>query len=385
MAFPKIKNDVLNQPEIHAHKKISKKIKTEKEKNKAPFLIIIGRKDKILFTKYLAVMLDAGIPLQESLKSLYDQFKSSSLRYIINQAVNDLSNGLPLGESLAKFPKIFNSFFLNIISIGETSGSLPSSLKYLTAEQEKTEDLTGKIRNALVYPAVVFAGAVGIGIYLAFFLLPKLLPLFKSLKIQLPLTTRILLALTDWLASFWFITIAGLAVIALIAAVLIRVKSVKFLLQRIVISIPIFGTLSRDTQISQFSRILGTLLASGVKIVPALRITSDSVSNLVYQKELLIISSLVERGETIGAELKKHPGLFSLSAASIVSVGERTGKLSESLLSLADFTEKEVDNITKNLTTLIEPLILILVGVIVGFVALSIVTPIYQLTQGLSG
>lgn len=353
-------------------------------RGKIPRFLSIGLKEKILFAKHLAVMLDAGIPLREALEALREQVQSGPLRYVITFAVKDLSEGQLLGTCLARFPKLFDPFFANVITVGESSGTLPASLRYLAVQLDKTQELRGKIRTALIYPAIVFFGAIGVGIYLAFIILPQLLPLFASLDVKLPLTTRLLIALANFLTGAWVWVLIAFVVLIVGLIVLWQMKPVRFMVYRTILGIPILSNLIRGIQTTQFARILGTLLASGIKIVPALRITADSLTNLVYRREIRKIAERVDRGGTIGDDLRENTKLFNRTAASMVAVGEGTGKLVESLLSLADFTEREVDVMTRNLSTLIEPVVLVLVGVIVGFVALSIITPIYQLTQGLS-
>ncbi|MBI4133379.1 type II secretion system F family protein, partial [Candidatus Uhrbacteria bacterium] len=207
--------------------------------------------------------------------------------------------------------------------------------------------------------------------------------LFTSLDIDLPLTTRFLLGATAWLGDYGFWLLGAMIALGVGATVLWYVKPVRIVISNIFLVAPVVGRLIRDVETMQFARILGTLLSSGVKIVPALRITSESLTNIVYNRAVTRIADLLERGETIGDELVKRSRLFSKTTASMVAVGEQTGRLAESLLSLAEFTEHEVDATTKNLSVLIEPLVLVIVGVLVGFIALALITPLYQLTEGI--
>ncbi|MDF1497352.1 MAG: type II secretion system F family protein [Patescibacteria group bacterium] len=362
-------------------KTISKKPNTPNTPK--PFMLSLSAKDKIVFAKHLASMLDAGIPLHEALNILKEQIDQSTLKYIISVAIADLADGLPLHTCFAKFPKIFDSFFVNSISVGETSGTLSDTLRYMSIQLEKSQEVKSKVRSALLYPVIVFMGSIGIAIYLAFFMLPKILPLFTTLNVQLPPTTRALLAISAFMTSYWPFVVVGIVFVVVAFSLMMRINVVSYTFYKFILYIPVLNTLFREMETAQFSRILGTLLSSGVAIVPALKVTANSIDNPVYRKELEIITVAVDRGETIGEELQRHPLLFSRIAASMVGVGERTGKLSESLISMAEFTEKEVDGITQNFSTLIEPVTLMLVGLLVGFVALSIITPIYQITQGI--
>jgi len=358
---------------------MAKKVK----KIQKPFILTLATKEKIVFAKHLASMLDAGIPLHEALGILQEQIAQATLKYIIGTALADLADGMPLHTSFAKFPNIFDSFFINSISVGEASGTLPETLRYMAVQLEKAEEVKSKVKSALLYPVIVFLGSIAIGVYLAFFMLPKILPLFTTLKVQLPPTTRALLAISGWMSVYWPYVIVVTVVLAVGFSLLMRVNAFSYSFYRMVLVVPVVNRLFREMQTAQFSRILGTLLSSGVTIVPALKVTAKSIENPVYKRELEMITASVERGETIGEELRKHPQLFSRISASMIGVGERTGKLSESLISMAEFTEREVDGMTRNLSTLIEPITLMFVGLLVGFVALSIITPIYQITQGI--
>lgn len=366
--------------------KLSKKPdepKLKKTRSKKPLFMRITVRDKVNFTRYLAVMLDAGIPLHEALGVLEEQITDPSLQYVLRTAIADLADGLPLHTAIAKFPKQFDAFFVNALGVGESSGTLASTLRYLAMQLEKSEDIRGKVKSALLYPIIVFVGALGIGVYLAFFMLPKILPLFVTLKVKLPPTTRALLAISGWMTVNWPWFLGGIVALAVGGSLLSRIQSVRFAVYSLILRLPGAGPLTQNLQTAKFSRILGTLLSSGVTIVTALNVTADSTDNPVYKKALATIASAVERGETIGDELHRHTSLFSRTTASMVGVGERTGKLSDSLIALAEFTEREVDVATRNLSTLIEPITLILVGLLVGFIALSIITPIYKITEGI--
>lgn len=340
--------------------------------------------EKILFFKHLSVMPEAGIPLQEALEVLAEQTMSKNLKSILDLTLKDIGNGYELSWSFAKFPRAFDSFLTNVIGVGEESGTLPAQLKYLSVQLEKRKILDNNVRSAFFYPVIVFVGALAIGSYLAFFLLPKLIPLFLSLKVALPPTTRLLIWISRSGAKYWKVGSLIMLALAALGAVLVRNKTVKYYLHGMFISLPVFGSLVRDLQLVQFSRVLGTLLASGSHIVSALKITASSMTNVVYTNKLEIIMNAVERGQSLTSALKEHPKLFSRTVVSMVGVGEKTGRLPVSLLSYAEFAEHELDNMTKNLSTLIEPILLMVVGLIVGFVALSIITPIYQLTQSMS-
>lgn len=351
----------------------------------APHFLHLGTREKVLLLKHLTVMLDAGIPLRDALKAMREQKNSPSLLFVIQTAIKDMADGRQLSYTLNKFPHLFDPFFVNAIQVGESSGTLPKTLQYLATQTDKAQQLQSQVRGALIYPLIIFLGSIGISIYLSFFLLPQLLPLFKSLAVTLPVSTRFLLAATGLIRNQWLIILIVLASLAIGLLLIWRYShAFRYFIHALLLRIPVFGRLFREIQTNQFARILGTLLTSSVQIVPALKITAHSSNNLVYQRHLTELVTSVERGQTITSELNKQPKLFSRTAISMVAVGEQTGTLPRSLMALADFAEREIEEMTKNMTTLIEPIVLLAVGGLVGFIALSIIMPIYQLTQGIT-
>lgn len=369
-----------------AHLKTVTEVTRDKKAGKDPsgskFLGVSSR-EKIMFAKHLAIMLDSGIPLREALEVMISQVSSKNLQRMLAVMIRDLSDGFTLSSSLEKFPRVFKPFSVSIIRVGESSGTLPSALHYQAQQLEKAKELEGKIRGALLYPMIIFFGALGIAGYLAFGILPKLMPMFSSLNVSLPPTTRALLAMSAFFRSQWLIILIVLIVIVIGSILLYRLQPVKYQAHRMLLRIPIFGSLIRAVQVAFFTRILGILLSSGVQIVQAISVTAVSSSNLVYRKKLKEIAERVERGEAITDELEKTPSLFPRMTTGMIKVGDRTGHLAQSLMNAAEFSEKEVDEATKTLATLIEPLTLLIVGGLVGFIALSIITPIYKITEGI--
>ena len=206
-----------------------KKIKTKKilTENKKPLLLSLSVKDKVFLARHLSVMLKAGIPVHEGLESLAEQSENPSIKYILSIATKDISDGQVLAFSLKKFPKIFDDFFTNVIEVGESSGTLPESLAYLSTQLEKSMEIRAKVRSALIYPIIILFGSVGVGSYLAFFILPQLMPLFSSLGTKLPVTTRMLLWITNTLTTYWHFMAIGLVLFIIILAILWRIEKVK--------------------------------------------------------------------------------------------------------------------------------------------------------------
>jgi type IV pilus assembly protein PilC len=345
----------------------------------------ISTNEKIMFSKHLAIMLEAGIPLREALEVMREETTSKAIKRILDVGISDLSNGFALSTSLEKFPRVFRQFSINMVRVGESSGTLSKALLYEALELEKSHELVGKVKGALTYPIIIFVGAMGVGGYLSFYILPKLIPVFSSMSVKLPAMTRALLAGSTFIRVHWLLILGAMALLAGIGYVAWRIRPIRFALESAVLHIPLFGKLIRGVQVAHMTRILGTLLTSGVQIVEAIRVTSRSTENLVYKQTLDRIAVEVERGEEITSVLTKERRLFPPIVTGMVKIGDRTGKLSESLITAAEFSEKEVDVLTKALSTMIEPITLLLVGGLVGFIALSIITPIYGLSSGVGG
>jgi type II secretory pathway component PulF len=233
------------------------------------------------------------------------------------------------------------------------------------------------VRGALIYPAIVLAGTFGVAGFLTFVTLPSLLPIFVSLKVSLPPTTQFLFDFSHFAIKYGLYIGLGLVALVVVFRLLMAVQAFKFIIHRFLLAIPVFGKLEKFSQLTRFSQILGTLLASGVDVVRALQITASSMGSLVYRKELEeIAKNMSKQGETIGDYLARKPKLFPSITERMIRVGEKTGKLDASLL------YKEIDTIVGNMTSIIEPILLLVLGVIVGFVAISVITPIYKLTEG---
>lgn len=327
-------------------------------------------------------MTKAGMSLLDSLEMLKRQAKSRSMKTILGTVTKAASSGQFLAVALEPYKHIFGELFVNIVRIGETSGTLPENLNYLAQELTKKRQLAAKIKGALFYPLIILIGTVGIITLLVTFVLPKILPVFQSLNVRLPLPTRILIAVSNFAQEYTLVMFAGLAAIIVAFVVLFRVSRFKYVVEQAVLRIPIAGTMVQSVNIVNFTRTLGILLKSGARIVESVNTTATTLNNLVYREALIGAAEDIRKGEQLSNHLAKYPALFQDMLYQMISVGENTGNLSETLLYLAEYYEEEVDNTTKNLSTVLEPLLLILMGVIVGFVAIAIITPIYGITQG---
>lgn len=334
---------------------------------------------KLLFVKHLSIMLKSGMSLSDAFNVLIDQSKGKFKKIL--EKIRDKTNaGFSLHESLADFPKTFSPIFINLIRAGESSGTLEQNLGQLAIQMEKNYNLKKKIKAAMLYPMIILIFVFIVGLGTIFFILPKLVPLFKGLHTKLPWTTNILVKIGEFFHQYgaWPILILFLAIIFLIW--LLKRKFMRPLTHWIILHLPIFKKISRDLNLSRFTRTMGSLLKSGLTIDESLLITSKVVSNYYFQLSLKEAAETIKQGEPLGKILSKWPFLYSKLCIRMIEVGEKTGSLDDTLLYLANFFEAEVDDLTKNLSNILEPVLLIFIGLAVAFLALSIITPIYQIT-----
>lgn len=310
------------------------------------------------------------------------QTTSRNLLRIVDQIVIDISNGQFLATSLARFPEVFDGFFVSIVKVGESSGTLASNLLYVAEEMKKSHDLKNRIRSAMVYPFIIMLATITLTSFLVFFVFPKILPIFAILHVQLPLPTRILIAVAEFLISKGLWIIVGLVGFFIGARVLLSVTPIRFLFDKAFFALPIFSQLTIEINMASFTRVLAVLLRGGIKIVDALNITAQTFDNLVYKRELLAAAEEIKKGGQLAPYLSKHGRIFPLLLTGLIEIGENTGNLEDNLGYLSDYYREEAEMSIRNLTTLVEPLMLLIMGMVVGFVAISIITPIYQITQG---
>lgn len=341
----------------------------------------VPTQEKINFVRHLAIVIKSGLPLLEGLKIIRRQTRSNTLLQTIDQLIVDVNNGQFLADSLERHRHLFGDFFINIIRVGEASGTLAVNLLYLAGEMRKSQSLRGKVRSALIYPIVIFVVTVGVTALLTFFVFPKVLPVFASLRITLPLTTRILIAVLSFILHYGWWLLGGLVLLYVVYRILLHIHAVRYMTDRFLLSLPIFSTLSINLNMANFTRVLEILLKSGVKIVEAIQITSQTSDNLVYQRAFLSVAEKVRKGEPLASMLVLEGRIFPSLATGMIEIGENTGNLGENLAYLSEYYTEEVENAIRDLTSLIEPMLLLVMGLLVGFVALSIITPIYEVTS----
>jgi type IV pilus assembly protein PilC len=358
--------------------------------NNAPFvrevrprMLRFSARDQSVFAKRLAMILRSGVPVIDGLAMLETGNHSRSALYILKSLIHDVSHGQTLSGSLASFAHIFGAFTINIVRVGESSGTLHENLDYLSQELQKKDALKKKIVGALIYPALIVASTLGISLVLTLYIFPKIMPVFQSFKQDLPLSTKILISLSQFLLHNGILLLIGMLVCIVGVFFSLRMSRVRRALDRAILYVPLFGVLVRYYNLATFSRTMSLLLSADLGVVRALSVVSESTHHSLYRESFTHMVEQVSRGQTLSLMMHTDRALFPPLTVQMVAVGERTGNLSGSLMYLSTMYEEEIDQLTRNMTTLVEPVLMLLMGVVVGFVALSIITPIYGITQNL--
>jgi type IV pilus assembly protein PilC len=356
----------------------------------SPFTLIaklrgrISHADVTLFTRELATMINAGLPLTESLLILRTQAKPA-LQRIVAQILADVEAGQSLSSSFAKHPEIFGASYLALVKSGEIGGVLDDVLVRLADNMEKEQEFRGKVKGALIYPAIVVSGMVGVALIMMVFVIPKLLTLYQDFgaRIQLPFPTRVLIFVTGLLTKFWPVFLV--LIVGGIYALKVYKKTPKGRkkIDELILKIPIFGELQREVILTELTRSLSLMLGSGVSILEGLNIASEVVGNTVIADALKDCSKQVEKGFPVAFAFAKHPEAFPYLLSQMIAVGEETGKMDEVLQKVSHVFEVESDQKVKTLTASIEPIVMIFLGIGVGFLVIAVILPIYNLTTQL--
>lgn len=343
-------------------------------------------KDQVFFAKRLSFLINAGIPAVEGLTVLREQMNSKGKARMLDLILLDVTNGQTLAKSFAKFPNVFSDFTIHIIKVGESSGTLSQNLEYLAEELKKKQILRRKIIGACIYPAFITAATLGITAFLMLYLFPKITPIFISLHTALPLPTRVVMSMSVFFQNHGLLVVGLLALLVFCFSVALQKSNIFHTeFDRAMLKVPVVGSMVQCYNIANVSRTLGLLLKSGVRLSEALSIAADTTKNLIYKQECKNLGDVVARGENISSHVRTKRNIFPDIFSHMVAVGEKSGTLSTTLTYLSEMYENEVDDFTKNFSTLIEPALMICMGLLVGFIAISIITPIYGITKNLHG
>ena len=361
---------------------ITKVEEEKKGKTSANFLDqfeSVPLKEKMIFARNLGVMFSSGLTVSRAVNNLALQTQNKKFRKILLDIHEEIQAGKSLSEGLAKHVNVFGELFVNMVSVGETAGNLDEVLRIVAVQLEKEHDLKSKVKGAMVYPAVILTVMFVIGIIMLTFVLPKLTAVFKDMGTELPVMTQVVIKISDALRNHGLLVAIGLIVLILFGQYFFRQKTGKKVLSWISIKFPLFSPLVKQMNCARFARIYSSLLKSGVGAVDALKIISHTLTNYSYQKASLGSVEDIQRGVALSKILADHQDIFPIMVSQIVEVGEETGKTESVLLQLAEFYEAEVDQITKNLSSIIEPLLMVVIGASVGFFAVAMLMPMYSM------
>lgn len=340
----------------------------------------ISTRDVVVFTRQFATMINAGLPLVQSLSILAQQTENKALREVTKGVVYDVEAGNTLADALGKHKKAFSDLYVNMVAAGEAGGILDTILNRLAAFLEKTDALVRKVKGAMVYPAVIVAVAVIAIAVLLIFVIPTFQNMFASVAMTLPLPTRIVIGASNLLVGYWYIMLG--VVVALVLAVRAYYKTPpgKKAIDGMLLNAPVIGDLLRKSAVSRFTRTLGTLISSGVSILDGLEITAKTAGNRVIHDAVMQSRQSIAGGETIAGPLQTS-GVFPPMVISMISVGEQTGGLDEMLSKIADFYDAEVDVAVSALLSLMEPLMIVVLGVVVGGMVVAMYLPIFDMVN----
>ena len=338
----------------------------------------IGLVDKMFFTRNLGVMVAAGLSLTRSLEALSSETSNLKFKRIIEEVNESIIEGKSFADSLRPHQKIFGELFINMIEVGETSGKLTLVLKLLANQMRKDYTLRKRVRGAMLYPAIILVALFGIGTLMMVYIVPTLSQTIRELGVSLPLSTQIIMGISDLLVHYGLWVLIGLAVFIYILVRLLKTPRGKKSFDYWVLRAPIFGPLVKKFNMARFCRMLAYLIESGVPIVRSLEITSSVLGNTEFKEAAADASKEIQKGRQLHTILETYPKIFHKTATQMIGVGEETGKISSMLLRLALFYEEDVGATTKNLSTIIEPILMVVIGAAVGFFAVSMLQPIYS-------
>jgi type IV pilus assembly protein PilC len=345
-----------------------------------PFRKKVNQRSIAIFTRQLATMIDAGLPLVQSMESLSSQQESNVFKNILREIREDVEGGSTFAGALKKHPGTFNELYTNLVVAGEEGGILDNILNRLANYIEKSEALKKKVKSALIYPATIVGVAAGVVMILMIFVIPVFETMFKSAGQNLPLPTLIVVTLSKLIKKYVIIFIPAMILLFFMFRKYYQTQNGKAVIDRLLLKLPVFGSLFKKIAVARFSRTLGTLVSSGVPILDGLSIVSRTAGNRTIETAILNARASIREGETIAEPLSRS-GLFPPMVIQMISVGESTGALDSMLSKIADFFEEEVDIAVVNLTSLLEPLLMVFLGVVIGGVVIAMYLPIFQMAS----
>lgn len=350
------------------------------------FATLISRvkaQDKIIFAKNMGAMIEAGLPMARALEVLQRQTKSKKFVKVIVSLGEEIKKGKTLSESMSLYPKVFSQLFVSMVHSGEESGSVSQSLRIVGDQMEKTLTLQKKIRGAMMYPAIIMVVMSGIGVLMMIFVVPTLLATFKDLNVELPWSTQLIIFISDVFRYHGLLLLAIIVIVVAGVSVLSKQPKGKRILNFLVLHIPVIGGLVKQVNAARTARTLSSLLSSGVDMIVAVEITEQVIQNSYFKEVIGKAKKVIQNGEAISAVFLENQKLYPSFVGEMMSVGEETGKLAPMLMEVATYYENEVDQRTKDMSTIIEPFLMVIIGAGVGFFAVAMLSPTYSVLSNI--
>jgi type IV pilus assembly protein PilC len=345
--------------------------------------ISIPLKEKMVFARNLAVMVSSGLTVSRAVSNLAVQTNNKRFKKILQSVYEDVQAGKQLSEGLAKYPSVFNELFVNMVAVGEVSGNLEGVLDILALQLEKEHDLLSKVRGAMTYPAVIVVAMIGIGILMLTYILPKITQVFVDMDVELPATTVFIINMSDFVRNHWIITIGLFFGTLLSIRYAYKTDAGRHFFHWLFLRLPIVGNIIIKVNSARFARIYSSLLKSGVSVVKAMTIVARTLGNVYYKEALTAGIDEIQKGTELSKIIEKYPKIFPVLVPQIIQVGEETGKTEDVLQRLAEFYEEEVSQITKNMSSIVEPILMLLIGGSVGFFAVAMLQPMYSVLENI--
>lgn len=351
-----------------------------RSKTAVNFLNRIKIKDIVIFSRQFSVLISANVSMVQALKILTDQTSNVNLKMVVSEIADEVDAGASLSEALGKRPKIFSNFYVSVVRSGETSGKLDEVLLYLADEMEKDYDMMHKIRGAMIYPAFVLCSLIVVGIVMMIFVVPKLTGILTESGVELPFSTKILIGSSEFLSKYWWVLIAAFVALIIVCRWYVGKPKGRKRFDYLKLRLPIFGHLFQLIYLVRFTRSMNTLLVGGVTIDNSLKVAAEVVGNQIYKELIEETIKEVEDGNSISSVFIKSKTIPKM-VSQMLNIGEKTGKMDVILEKITNFYGREVSNMTANLMILVEPLIMVVMGVAVGMMVAAVILPMYNLAS----
>lgn len=339
----------------------------------------VSLSEKIGVVENLGIMLKAGIPISRSLQIIVRQMKNPRMKEVMSDIYNQVQAGKGLSEAMAAYPKIFSNIFVSMVRVGDMSGNLEKSLEYLSIQLHREADLKAKVKGAMIYPSVIISAMIIIGVLMSIFVLPNLTSVFKDFASDLPPTTKFIMAFADFMSGNAVLVISVLVGLVIAIIAFLKTPPGQRFFDNLLLRFFLINTIVKKINLARFARVLSSLLKSGIPIVQALEVAGESIANIPYRELILQSSKDVKFGKTLAATLGKNERLFPPLVVQMLEVGEESGTVEDILGQLAEHYEEEVDSVLGNMSSIIEPLLLLTIGGVVGFLAVGLIAPIYNI------